>query len=210
MGANDKPALQPLRYGYAVMKAPADFDFLLTEGTPNLITALGVGTPGAVELLAAAEVAGVAMASLDEVYGKIPSLDAFFKDWDRVRTAEGGPLHSDLQARICFSALNAADTGVDWTLHLKGFAASAVLSDAKSSADGTATFAAQTTLATALQYTEWRFLDCENALADDEAAIAAVTLADSGDASADEVKLVGLEFRYTRDPWDPTGIADQT
>lgn len=169
-------------------------------GAAGASTGLGVGTPAEAELLTTSELAGISMDTADEIYALIPNI------WDANQA-------HDIEGRIVWVNMKAgAAAGVDWTMHVKGMGDAEAISDAKVSADGSAVFAASTATAVNVQrVTEWAPLSLLEAVAgednqwktrNDPTLAVAVTLADKGDAAADEVRFVMAQLRYTREICD--------
>jgi len=107
-----------------------------------------------------------------------------------------------LDARIVFvHAAAAADAGIDWTFHYKFYGLQSALTDCKVSGDGAITFAAHTASATddSIEATAWTALDTVATYAATDLFWGfAVTCTDMGASSANEIELMGVEFRYTQ------------
>ena len=160
-----------------------DFHTILVEGTPNLLNGLGAGTPSVLaNSVAASELAAVALDSNDEVYCLL-DLAEFFVNRE-----------TDFSAQLCFEVAGTSETGIDFSMHMKGIVAGAAFSDAKSSADKSITFAAAVnTLAGELVITERRSFGFKKGstheLVSDDMIQFAITLDDKGTAAANEIHL---------------------
>ena len=159
----------------------------LLEAT-NLLTSLGAGVAVMQEVLAAAQLAGLAIgAAGDEIFHlwKVP--------WDLDRD-------KPIQARIHFAhSATDADTP-DWKVFIKGIAHHAAFTAANASPDATLTFPALAVSATAnsLEKTSWQATSGTSKLAaDDLFAMLAVECNGLGDAGANEITLLGLELAWT-------------
>lgn len=185
------------------MKLPFGYHSFLWHMSHNIADAgLGVGVPVIIaDPVAASEEVGIQIgASLDEIYFK--ELLSSFLFLDRAE---------DIHARIHFTALNAADTGIDWSLAIKGQAEDQVNTDGKVSPDGSVTFAAKTSVATGAQNTGWAALNLTaSVLASDVWLKAIVTCTDIGTASATELWFQAIEFRYTINLEGPLGVSQRT
>lgn len=153
----------------------------------NLLTSLGAGTPVMQEVLAAAELAGMAIgAAGDEIYDfwKIPyKLD---RDYP-------------VAVRIIFNHASADADTPDWVVTLKGVGLQEAISDAKVSPDETLTFPAKAVAATAnaVEATDWQKTGTAPFAAGDLFAQISVECNGLGSASADEISLWGIEIAYT-------------
>lgn len=192
-----------LRTGKIVLPYSAA-SFTLTEGTPNLITTLGAGTPAIKEMAAASEQAGIGLDDNDEVYWKIPF--SAYPDFD--------PDYS-IRPEVVFYDTT-AHTGIIFALHVKGVAAGEAVGDCKSSADGTYQWPAFASGGT----------DVLNALpladlgvkgkfgsggsVSDKILMVALTLVNKGTASADNIVLDHVALHYTRNEFSPSGMHETT
>ena len=112
----------------------------------------------------------------------------------------------DVHARVHFCALN-EDTGIDWIATILGIKAGDAITDAVSSPDGTIAFAAAASIAShgwvATEYNSFRVPD----KFDDDVALLVTVECDSlGTTDANEIKLLGLELKYTLSLQDPSGV----
>jgi len=173
--------------------------YTLTEGTPNLITALGAGPPAISHAgIAASELAGLHFDTADEAYGFWP----FPWYMDKTR---------DVHAQLFFEVEEAAKSAIDWALWLKGLAIGELSSDAKVDSDGNVAFdAAANTSAGEWVATERKALKLADALEDDIGAMFAVELDDLGDATANKVRLMVVRFYFTAQFADQGGIRQGT
>ena len=154
----------------------------------DMVAILGPGAPVFHEPLAAAEIAGLAIAAAgDEIHHlwKIP--------WDLDRD-------QPVQIRIHFihSATDADDP--DWLISLKGIANQAAITAATASADETLTFPALAVSETddSLEKTAWQSTGQNAAIAAaDHFVQMAVEANGLGSASANEITLLGIEIAYT-------------
>lgn len=153
-------------------------------GLVNTDVSAGVGGQKAQVSVAAVELNGLTMATGDDIY---MWLDPKGDLWDFDLTKD---LHVAL---VIESAGGAADADIDFTVHLKGVAATIALTDAKVSADGTITFDAVTiTTVGGIQVVPAKHANVAGLFSADEMILMAITLADSGDASADEIRLIAV------------------
>lgn len=158
-------------------------------------TGVSEGAGGATELtgaVAAAEMTRLPMATADELYFAFDCV-CELGDFD---------LTKDIHCQVLFDTSGgAADTGIDFTAHAKGLLDGVAWTDTKVSADGTITFPAKTTTAGtgSIEKTAWQAFDIgAAAIESDEVLGVAITLADSGDASADEIGLLAVRLRGER------------
>jgi hypothetical protein len=176
---------------------------LLTRQAVNM-TGLGAngvslgGAPGGqiAELVAAAELNGLSMDTADEVYDIV---DFNAADFD---------LAQDIHARLIYIDTAAAiDGSISWTIDMKGLAVGEAVGDAKATPDGTATFVNATTTATPnlVKATEWAALQVAGEMTADILTMYAVTLTSRGDAAADELMLIAVQFRGHRKITNDTG-----
>jgi hypothetical protein len=154
----------------------------------NLITSLGAGTAVMQEVLAAAQLAGMAIgAAGDEIFDlwKIP--------WDLDRD-------QPIQMRIhFFHASTDADTP-DWKISMKGISNQQALTAATATPDATLTFPAKavSTTANSLEKTDWKSTSGTSKLAAaDLFAMLAVECNGLGSAGANEITLMGIEIAFT-------------
>lgn len=152
------------------------------------VTGLGAGAPIYQEILAAAQISGLAIgAAGDEIFThwKLP--------WDLDRNLP-------MAARIYFThASTGATDNPDWKMFLKGWKADEALSAANSSADETLTFPALAVSAAnpSLELTAWQKTGANPFDADDLFALICTECNGLGSASADEITLLGIELAYT-------------
>ena len=150
------------------------------------VSSLGAGAAVFQEVVAAAELSGLAINQAgDEIYHlwKLP--------WDMDR---GMPI----QARIWFiHASTDADTP-DWVIEGKGLAAGEAMSDGGDTPDFTLTFPAKAVaaVANALEKTSWQVAAANLGLTDIFAQLM-IECNGLGSASADEISLLGIEIAYT-------------
>ena len=187
---------------------PIDFaSQWLEDGTSKVMTGQGAGTPVFAALgVAASELTGIAIgAAGDEVYAFLPipwDLDPDYPVW----------------ARIWFTHDSTDADTPDWRVDFKLIKKQIAISDAKSSPDLTLTFAAKavSTTSGALEVLQWE----KGSLTfdeDDLAMMIAVECNGLGNASANEIKFMGLELAYTvratvdvRETTKPTPEDDDT
>lgn len=183
---------------------PADAAVTLTEGTPNLITTLGAGTPNIAELsVAASELSGFNVDTADEIYWL---LDIAGDAWDI-------DLTRDIHCEIVFDAgTNGSRSGIIWKSYCKGIAANQAISDALVSPDGTITFPTitQPGVASALLKTARKPFLVPNVFATDEALAVVVELNSRGTAAADELKFMYARLWYTLSACHASGRAQLT
>lgn len=168
-------------------------------GAGGASTSLGAGGQQE-EMQADAEVCGVSMDTGDEVY--------FLFDLLAINELGFANRSKDLLCEVLFgSDGGTGDTGVDWTAHIKGFANAAALSDTKVAADGSITFPACTTGAAGnvMKTSRKGFNLTSGVFASDEFVGLAVTLADKGDAAADELELWGVRVFFEIQATDASG-----
>ena len=172
------------------------------DATSGVTTALGAGGGVLAEVsVAAAEINGLAMETGDELYWYLP-----------IAALNGFDLTRDIHAQVFFeSKKTGATAGVDFTFVAKGIALGQVLSDAKVSPDGTITFAAAASASPGiLCATEQAALQVAGELSADKMVMFAVTLADDGDAAADDIVLLWVELTGTAQICDSSGIPQRT
>ncbi|MHC4714124.1 MAG: hypothetical protein ACYTAN_12775 [Planctomycetota bacterium] len=160
---------------------------------------LGAGTHAIGEAgVVAAEQNGLPMDTADEIYGR------FHPPWQM-------DLNHDLMAQVFAIVQEASKANIDFTLHCKGVKAGEAESDAKVSADGSIVFPAlSNTLAGELVKTPIMGLGVGNVFLLDDWIQFAVTLADKGTATADNVHLVKVRFHFTAALTDPSGVRQTT
>ena len=152
------------------------------------ITSLGAGTPLFQEMVAAAQLSGLAMAAAgDEIFHfwKIP--------WDLNRD-------QPIQIRILFCHITTDTDNPDWLASMKGISIQQALTAANSSADVTFTFPALAVavIANALEKTSWQSSGDNSGLADaDLFAQLAIECNGLGGAGANEISIIGIELAYT-------------
>jgi hypothetical protein len=169
-------------------------NYTLTEGTPNLITTLGAATPAVLAGVAASELAGLAMDTADEAYGRLHL--PWFAD-----------LNHDIMAQLFGLVDEASKANIDFTLHCKGVKAGEAESDAKVSADGSIVYPAlSNTGAGEVIKTPIMGLGVGNVFLLDDYIQFAVTLADKGTATANKVFLTCVRFFFTAALTDPSGV----
>lgn len=151
----------------------------------------GSGTPAQVIQLSAAKVHGVAMDDADEIMWQVdPKSHLWMFD-----------LSFDLWAQVLFTHnAAAADTGIIFIATVKGVADGLAISDAKVSPDAIITFPAKTVAAVAsgIEKTSTQAFNLTTAEKDDfqtdELLQFSLELDDKGDASANEIFLVGMRI----------------
>lgn len=149
-----------------------------------------LGAGGAVyqEILAAAELAGLAIgAAGDEIYDlkKVP--------WDM-------DLAEAIQARLLFfSTTGTAGDTPDWVATMKGLAIAEAISDAKATPDATFTFPAKALngVANGLNVTDWIRVAAPIFAPGDSFMQLSIECNGLGGASANELVLSGIEIAYT-------------
>jgi hypothetical protein len=171
--------------------------FLESAGT---LTSLGAGAAVFQEILAAAQLAGVAIgAAGDEIFHlwKLP--------WDMDRDMP-------LAARIWFFHATTDTDNPDWVVSLKGLGNQQALTVATTSADGTLTFPALAVAATAnaLEKTSWQKTSGGIFAATDIFANIAVECNGLGSAGANEITYMGLELAYTIKATGESQMRDKT
>lgn len=161
-------------------------------------TSLGAGGQVAAAQ-ADSETHGVSMATSDEIYWLVdPVSDLWMFN-----------LAKDIAAEVVYTSTGGtADTGVDWSLAIKGYVEDAAFGDCKSTPDGSITFAAETTLAAGdIMVTPRRgFALAAADLVGDQMAAVALTLSDSGDASADEIVAMCVRLYGELQITDTSGL----
>ena len=155
----------------------------------GVLTSLGAGTPLLVELLAAAQISGMAInAAGNEIFHCWP----IPRDFDRTRP---------FRVRYLFIH-NATDADAPiWKTFYKGWAPGEVLSAANSTEDELLTHAAHTvsTTANVLEATVWHKSASHQKLSATDLMVLFCFECDNlGSASANELMLVGVEIEYTR------------
>lgn len=199
-GHVDDPKLQTKLAYWDIFAGDGRFSLTLTEGTPNLITTLGAGTPAiAHDGVAASEQAVLAMDTADEAYGRTTL--PWYID----------PAY-DLHAQLAFQVDEASKSDIDWALWVKRLAAGGESSDAKVSSDGNVAFvAASNTDLGEYVVTERKALDVAGLFTDPTDLMQfAVELDDNGDASADKVGLIFVRFYGTAGLMSSLGVRQAT
>jgi len=163
-------------------------------------TSFGAGGQIAEVSVGDAEVVGFSVNTADELYWLVDM------PWDI-------DLRRDILAEVLWeSAKSGATAGVAHTLHIKGLAAGAALTDAKSSADGSIAWTAQGCAAPGVLALTGRKpfnvagTFCTEAgssqfprelSAQDEMLLVAYTMTDIGDAAADNIRLLAVRLFYS-------------
>lgn len=174
----------------------------LTEGTPNLITGLGAGTPTmAAEISAALEMTGIPLDSGDEIYHRI-DVKADFDLAD---------LDLDMWLELVFTTVkSSAHAGIDFKAFAKGFALGASLSDILVSPDKSIVYPAQS-VAVALDIVKAMMpLGAAGTFKADEFLGIVVELDDKGDGAANECFLIAERLWYTPEICHSTGVSQST
>ena len=150
---------------------------------------LGSGTPSLAEIVAAANVVGLAMDAADDITWLLTQADL----WNFDLT------NHDILAEIIYASTGgAADTGIVWKAFIKGIAAAAALSAVTTSADGTITFATETdTGADAIDVTERQAFNVAGLLSSDPLIGVTAELDSIGIAAADEIHLICMNLYGT-------------
>ena len=154
----------------------------------DMVTVLGAGAPVFQEPLAAAQLAGLAIAAAgDEIFHlwKIP--------WDLDRS-------QPIQMRIHFIHSSTDEDSPDWLISLKGIANQAAITAANSSADETLTFPALAVSTTddSLEKTSWQSTGPNAAIAAADLFVQMCTECNgAGSAGANEITLLGVEVAYS-------------
>lgn len=178
---------------------PAVFAVTLTEGTPNLITSVGVQTPAIGELsVAAADLTGFKMDSGDRLTTAI-NVPAQLGDADLTR---------DLALQLFFeSGYNGAATGIIWNAAFKGFAAGQIFSDVFTSPDKLVVFPTQTSLGQSLADKTPRIgLGIPSTFASDLWVGLGIELDNRGQTSADDIRFQGACLYYARSMTSASGV----
>lgn len=174
----------------------------LTDGTPNLITGLGSGTPTvAAEIEAGLEITGIPLDDADEVYYLVDV------------PAELGlaDLDKDLHLELVFTSNKAtAHANIDFKAFAKGMALGAALSDVLSTPDCSVVFPAQSVATTRKICKAMMPLAGAAKFKADELLGIVVELDDKGDGAADETVLISARLWYTPEICHPTGVAQST
>lgn len=183
-------------YGRLVL-IPRVADGVMDDGTDGIPLSLGAGTPGFAEMIAAAEQAGLALDTNDEVYFLIDREDEL---WD-------ADLDEDVRVILkCTSKKAGTHAGIDFQVDLKGVAADQALSDAKVSPDASLTMPVMTITDGAGKSAEVEHhANAPGVFKDDRWLMVAVTLTDKGDGAADDLFLNRVVIRYTRAICHPSG-----
>lgn len=183
--------------------------FALTEGTPNLVTGLAAGTPTlAAEVLATTHIKGIPLDTSDEIYWYLDVKSAL---WEM-------DLLQDFQLGLSLYHTGGADTGVDFTATIKGFAAGAAITDAKVAPDGSITFPAAALTAASFNeigrknfgLTSGVFGQHSEHAAADVGVVVTLTLADRGTASANEIHLMAATLYGTRNSCSHALVRQET
>lgn len=180
-----------LKYGYERVWFPQDAQGLIMATG----TSYGAGAPVESELSdTASELGGIALDAADEVYFMLNP-----RKWDI-------DLTRDIQALVGFTAATGAQTGIIFTLDVKGVAAGQALGDCKSTPDATLIFPAKTAgVANALNETVFASLGVQGTFVGDSVIACALTMTSIGTAAADVIKLSYVDFRYTLGLTDENG-----
>ena len=181
-----------LKYGYDRVWFPQDAQgVILATGT-----SYGAGAPVESELSdTASELGGIALDASDEVYFMLNP-----RKWDI-------DLSRDIQALVGFTLVTGGQTGIIFTLDMKGVAAGALLGDAKVSPDATKVFPAVTAAAVsnALNETVFASMGVPGVFVGDSVIACALTMTSIGTAAADAIKLTYIDFRYSLGLTDENG-----
>ncbi len=150
------------------------------------LESLGGGAAVFQEIVAAAELSGLAIAADgDEIYHlwKIP--------WDLDRD-------QPLQARLWFTHSSTDADDPDWLVELKGLAVGAAPSDAGATPDEALTFPALavSTTADALEKTSWQSTGSNAAIAAADIFMQMMIECNAMVGSANEISLLGIELAY--------------
>ncbi len=166
------------------------------EGLTLTTAALGGGQLA--EAQADSNLNGLTMATAD-----------VFAWWvDPVGDLDNFDLAKDIWAQVLYTAVGggAADTGVIWKVGLKGIAVDEAIVAGVTAPDGSKTLAAEVlSISGDLHKSLIAPLDMVGALVDDDMAQLYCELDDSGDASADEIVLIGVRLYGTRKLCVPVG-----
>ena len=164
------------------------FAGLLEDGTSKVLTSLGAGTPVMQEVLAAAQLAGIAInAAGNEVFHFWP----IPRDMDRAMP---------LRARIHFFHASTDGDNPVWKVFYKGIGKTDTLTAANSTPDETLTLPAHVVSvnANSLEITNWIKSVSETKIAATDIALLLTVECDGlGSASANEITFMGLELEYT-------------
>lgn len=151
------------------------------------LASLGAGAAVFQEMVAAAELSGLAIAADgDEIYTFLPI------PWDLDR-------NEPIRFRIWFHHTSTdADTPI-WKVFYQFFAKQAALGDAIANTEETITFGAHTcsTTANTLEVTAWKESASQNYIAAADFGMAIAVECDTMSGSANEISLIGLELEYT-------------
>jgi hypothetical protein len=163
-------------------------DRLQGDSTITPLVSLGAGAAILQEVVAGAEIVGLAMgAAGDEIYHFMPI------PWDLDRDFP-------IRYRVWFShSATDADAPI-WKVFAKFIGKQIAITDAASSGDDALTFGAHTvsTTADALEVTAWKEGVSHNKIAEtDFGMLLSVECDNLGSASANEITLLGLEIDYT-------------
>lgn len=149
---------------------------------------LGAGTPGEGELSdTASELQGISLDAADEVYFMLDPLD-----WDI-------DLARDIQAAVAFTLVTGTQTGIIFTLDMKGVANGQALGDCKVTPDATKIFPtlAANGVSNSINKTALASMGVPGTFAADDVIACALTMTNIGTAAADAIKLLYVEFVYT-------------
>lgn len=160
------------------------------QGAAGVHVSLGVGGQQAEVSAGAANYNGISMATADTVYFLLTPR------WDM-------DLSRDFWATIGWEMPTGTDTGVIWKLDMKGVAKGEAVSDAIVAPDASKVFGAVSGngVNSAICEAGPAAMACaglfQPAGVPDKVIQCAVTLNNSGDASADEIRLLYVDFAYT-------------
>jgi len=181
-----------LKFGYDRVWFPQDAQgIILATGT-----SYGAGAPVEGELSdTASELGGIALDAADEVYFML-NPRKWDADWTR-----------DIHALVGFTLVTGSQTGIIFTLDMKGVAAGVLLGDAKVTPDVSKAFPtlAAVAVSNALNETLWTPMNVPGVFVGDSVIACALTMTSIGTAAADAIKLSYIDFRYTVGLTDENG-----
>lgn len=194
-----------MAYKRAALFLPASVGGGAWTTTDTLAIALAAGAPILTAIQADSEMHALAMAAAnDEMYwGVCPKTEMWMFNFDY-----------NLHAQVLYThTAAAADENIDWKVDVKGVVEGDALSDAGSSPDGTVQLAADTVEATAdsLEVTsEGALVTADKDFDLDDFLMFKVTCTDLGEASANEILLIGLRIFGTMSMASSTDRAQTT
>lgn len=179
-----------LKYGYDRLWAT---HMQGMQGAAGVDVSLGAGGQQAELSVAASELNGVSLDTGDEIYFMLNP-----RKWDCDFTR-------DIHIALGFEAA-ASGTGVTFQADLKGCAAAEAITDAKVSPDATKLYdAASPGGAGVLGETVFAQLSTANLFVSDLIILGAITLVSRGTLSADQLRLIYVDFRFTANITSPNG-----